>query len=123
MWYVAFCDDVRLVGPVNVVRKARGMLLALARQHLGLVEAPDKGSVVWGGVDVPIAAFGLTPDLSPIVSDMPILPPSMPGVVRRVLHDKHLGVIVGDSRLVSIAAVKRELLSKFESNHPPRHCP
>mgnify|MGYP001265876005 CR=1 FL=1 len=39
----------------------------------------------------------------------------MPGVVRRVLYDKHLGVIVGDSRLVSIAAVKRERLSKFES--------
>ena len=61
-------------------------------------EVPAKGSVLWEGEgDV----------------DVSMMPPAMPGVASRLLHDRHLGVFVGDARPESVAAVKAALQGKF----------
>ena len=95
----AYCDDVRIVAPVKDAGDAYNLLKRLASQHLNCVEVPSKGSVIWEGEG--------TPDLSGLPSDMP-------GRNDRLLHDKHLGVFVGDSRDHSVAAVKASLLTKFQ---------
>ena len=43
-----------------------------------------------------------------------MFPSSMPGRTTRILHDKHLGVFVGDSRPQSEVAVEAALQAKFE---------
>ena len=96
---VAYCDDVKILGPPRVALAAYRRLRCLARRALNLTEVPRKGSVVWEGRGTP---------------DLRGFPPAMPGVPSRVTHDRHLGVFIGDSRPESVAAVKAALQAKLE---------
>ena len=83
---VAYCDDVKLVGPPAVAHAAYAKLKSLCQQLLGLEEQPAKGSVLWEGEGA---------------VDVPMLPPTMPGVASRLLFDRQLGfslVTRGQSR-------------------------
>jgi len=97
---LAYMDDVRIVGPAHVAIPAYLRLKDLALRRLGVVEVPSKGGVMWFGEGSP-DLFGL--------------PQDMPGVQHRLTHDKLLGVFVGDSRPVSITAIKVALATKFSS--------
>ena len=91
---------VRIVAPVSVAHAAYARLISLARDKLGCDEVPAKGSLLWEGEG--------TPDVS-------MFPASMPGQAERLLHDRQLGVFVGDSRPESIAAIKSALSDKLAS--------
>jgi len=99
----AYCDDVRICAPIPVALAAYRLLRRLARKDLGCEEVPSKGSAMWEGEMSHVALCSLS-----------MFPSSMPGRTTRILHDKHLGVFVGDSRPESVAAVKAALHAKFE---------
>jgi hypothetical protein len=99
----AYCDDVRICAPLPVALAAYRRLKRLARERLGCVEVPAKGSVIWEGEMSEVDSLRLS-----------MLPACMPGRSSRLLHDKQLGVLVGDSRPESVAAVKAALQAKFE---------
>ena len=77
---------------------AYNKLRDLASTKLNLVEQPSKGSVLWTGTGQP---------------DLSGLPADMPGVAQRLSHERHLGVLIGDERPESVAAVKAALMEKM----------
>ena len=108
----AYCDDVRICGPIDVAHAAYSRLITQARALLGCEEVPSKGSVMWEGEG--------SPDVSCFPHNMPGRPCGChacraAGTAARLAHDKQLGVFVGDSRPESVAAVKAALQAKFES--------